>query len=109
MWHVWFVRLRHCRLRDEIEFLSGGFLDLSQTIVVSNVDSARAGGDSENASFINIALPFAFYRQLYIPHTLTVLCLQPNMRLDGTVEFFTDTVLRHTEKHRLQAKADRVS
>ncbi|XP_026193312.1 uncharacterized protein LOC34622905 [Cyclospora cayetanensis] len=30
----------------------------------------------------------------------------PNMRLDGTVEFLTDTMLRHRERHRLQGKKD---
>ncbi|KAL8450784.1 hypothetical protein Emag_003072 [Eimeria magna] len=30
----------------------------------------------------------------------------PNMRLDGTVEFLTDTALRHRERHRLQGKKE---
>ncbi|KAL8435672.1 hypothetical protein ACSSS7_002333 [Eimeria intestinalis] len=55
--------LRHCRLRDEIETLTGDMSDLSQMVL-------------------------------------------PNMRLDGTVEFLTDTALRHRERHRLQGKKD---
>ncbi|CDJ54036.1 hypothetical protein, conserved [Eimeria brunetti] len=53
------IRLRHCRIRDEMESLAGDFSDLSQMVL-------------------------------------------PNMRLEGTVEFLTDTALQHREFHRLQ-------
>ncbi|CDJ54034.1 BBOX Zn finger domain containing protein, related [Eimeria brunetti] len=53
--------LRHCRIRDEIESLSGGLSDLSSMVV-------------------------------------------PNMRLDGTVEFLTETALQHKDLHRLAEK-----
>lgn len=55
--------LCHCRLRDEMESLSGDFSDLSQMVV-------------------------------------------PNIRLDGAVEFLTDSALRHRERHRLNGKRD---
>lgn len=89
-----------------MESLSGDFSDLSQMVVVSSLrkGDARCARLGESRLRVHENAFTRYYQNSC--QALGIPCLQPNMRLDGTVEFLTDTALRHRERHLLQGKSD---